>query len=206
MIDRAIQFFQAGGWVMYPLLALSLLSLTLIFERLVFWVLSAERRGAKRLGVYLRLFDGGQIEQALKDSSRDRTLEGELVRVGLASKTKNEAVLIGHIESMRSPIERFAPMLGAIIAAAPLLGILGTVTGIIKSFDLLGDASAVSDPSIVAGGIAEALYTTAFGLTIALITLFPHVYFRSRAERTLGRLETLAGVIAEFTGASLKSE
>jgi len=197
MIERAIQFFHAGGWVMYPLLALSLISLTLIFERFVFWVLSSQRLGSKRLTRYLALFDTQNIEQASKEASRDRTLEGELVRLALSSRVKSEAVLIGHVESMRSAIERFASVLGTIIAAAPLLGILGTVTGIIRSFDLLGDAAAVSDPSIVAGGIAEALYTTAFGLTIALITLFPHVYFRSRAERALGRLETLSGVIAE---------
>ncbi len=199
MIDRMIQFFLAGGWVMYPLLLMSVLSLTLIFERTVFWMFSTQRRGPSRLTRYLRLFDTNQARLASQEAAKDSTLEGQLVRVGLDAKVRNEAILIGQIESMRPAIERFAPALGAIIAAAPLLGILGTVTGIIRSFDLLGDASAVSDPSIVAGGIAEALYTTAFGLTIALLTLFPHVVFKSRAERTLGRLEILAGVIAEYT-------
>ena len=197
MIERAIQFFVAGGWVMYPLLLMSMLSLTLIFERVVFWMLSAQRTGGARLSKYLTLFDNAQDHQAMKEAATDQTLEGELVRLALSGNTRTEAVLIGHIESMRSVIERFAPIMGAIIASAPLLGILGTVTGIIRSFDLLGEASAVSDPSLVAGGIAEALYTTAFGLTIALVTLFPHVYFKARAERTLGRLETLAGMIAE---------
>ncbi len=197
MIDRVIQFFLAGGWVMYPLLMMSLLSLTLIFERLLFWVLSARRMGANRLLQYLDLFDSNQAQLAVKKATNDQSLEGKFVRLAMSSNVKSETILIGHIESMRPGIERFAPVLGAIIAAAPLLGILGTVTGIIRSFDLLGEASAVSDPAIVAGGIAEALYTTAFGLTIALITLFPHVYFKSRADRSLGRLETLAGVIAE---------
>ncbi len=199
MVEQAIQFLDAGGWVMYPLMFLSVLSLTLIFERLIFWVFSAQRRGTRRLARYLKLFDSGSIDQARDEIAKDRTLEGELVRLSLSSQRNNEAILIGYIESLRPSIERFAAILGAIIAAAPLLGILGTVTGIIRSFDLLGDAAAVSDPSVVAGGIAEALYTTAFGLTIALVTLFPHVYFKSRAERSLGRLETLAGVIAEHT-------
>tara|TARA_A100001391_G_scaffold188365_1_gene158892 strand:- start:230 stop:847 length:618 start_codon:yes stop_codon:yes gene_type:complete len=201
MIDRAIQFFLAGGWVMYPLLVMSLLSLTLIFERLLFWVFSAQRAGARRLAVYLRLYASDEDAQISKASKNDRTLEGHLVAIATSSNTTNEAILIGHIESMRTSIERFSSMLSAIIAAAPLLGILGTVTGIIRSFDLLGNAAAVSDPSIVAGGIAEALYTTAFGLTIALVTLFPHIYFKSRADRTLGRLETLAGVISEHQSA-----
>ena len=197
MIDRAIQFFLAGGWVMYPLMLMSLFSLTLIFERLVFWVFSAQRQGQRRLARYLQLYSSQESKPSKDEVSKDRTLEGELVRLASSTNTISEAGLIGHVESLRPAIERFSSVLSAIIAAAPLLGILGTVTGIIRSFDLLGDASAVSDPSIVAGGIAEALYTTAFGLTIALVTLFPHVYFKSCAERTLGRLETLAGVIAE---------
>ena len=197
MIEQAIEFFGAGGWVMYPLMFLSVLSLTLIFERLIFWVFSSQRSGSKRLARYLAMYDSDSIDQVGDEIAKDRTLEGELVRLSSSSRRINEAILIGHIESLRPAIERFAAILGAIIAAAPLLGILGTVTGIIRSSDLLGDAAAVSDPSVVAGGIAEALYTTAFGLTIALVTLFPHVYFKSCAERSLGRLETLAGVIAE---------
>tara|TARA_R110002073_G_scaffold239285_1_gene400746 strand:- start:285806 stop:286405 length:600 start_codon:yes stop_codon:yes gene_type:complete len=196
MIDSAFQFFRAGGWVMYPLLAMSLLSLTLIFERTIFWIFSAQRRGQHQLGVYINLLDTKQYTQVSKVAKDDQTLEGNFVSQGIRSENRDESLLIGHIESMRPKIERFIPMIGAIIAAAPLLGILGTVTGIIRSFDLLGDASAVSDPAVVAGGIAEALYTTAFGLTIALVTLFPHVYFKACADRALGRLETLAGILS----------
>jgi biopolymer transport protein ExbB len=197
MLEQAIQFFRAGGWVMYPLLFLSLLSLTLIFERLVFWVLGAQRSGQHRLQQYLDQIASGRIDDASQASRSDRTLEGQLVHRGLGSGAFSESVLIGHIEALRPSIERFAPTLGTIIAAAPLLGILGTVTGIIQSFDLLGEAASVSDPALVAGGIAEALYTTAFGLSIALVTLFPHVYFKARADRELGRLELLAGAIVE---------
>jgi len=199
MIDQAIQFFLAGGWVMYPLLLMSVLSLTLIFERVVFWIFSDQRNGARQLSKYLDSIGDQSSESLSLESRKDKTLEGRLVQQAMNADFPSETILIGHIESMRSPIERFAPTLGAIIAAAPLLGILGTVTGIISSFDLLGEAAAVSDPAIVAGGIAEALYTTAFGLTIALVSLFPHVYFKAKAENTLGRLEVLAGAISEFS-------
>ncbi|MFG0312850.1 MAG: MotA/TolQ/ExbB proton channel family protein [Phycisphaerales bacterium] len=196
MLDQAIQFFQAGGWVMYPLLLMSVLSLTLIFERLVFWALG-QRRGPSQLMLYMNLLQQADREDLLKRSSRDRTFEGRLVHAALGNSTTSDSALIGHIEMLRSSIERFSPTLGTIIAAAPLLGILGTVTGIIQSFDLLGEAASVSDPAIVAGGIAEALYTTAFGLSIALVTLFPHVYYKVCADRALGRLELLAGAIAD---------
>ncbi|MFG0245465.1 MAG: MotA/TolQ/ExbB proton channel family protein [Phycisphaerales bacterium JB052] len=197
MLDQVIQFFLAGGWVMYPLLLLSLISLTLIFERSMFWVFGRQRRGAHRMHAYIALLAQGESDQARSESERDQTLEGVLVQRSLRSTPVNESLMIGQIESLRPVIERFAPTLGTIIAAAPLLGILGTVTGIIQSFDLLGEAASVSDPSVVAGGIAEALYTTAFGLSIALITLFPHVYFKACADRALGRLETLAGALLD---------
>lgn len=199
MLEHAIQFFQAGGWVMYPLLAMSVVSLTLIFERTIFWVLGPQRNGARRLGVYLSSIASAPDDEIRNRACGDSTLEARLVSLSFSSETRSEPILIGHIESLRPSIERFAPTLGTIIAAAPLLGILGTVTGIIQSFDLLGEASSVSDPTVVAGGIAEALYTTAFGLCIALITLFPHVYFKSRADRALGRLEILAGAIASHS-------
>ncbi len=196
MLDQAIQFFQAGGWVMYPLLLMSVLSLTLIFERFVFWGL-VQRRGPSQLMRYIDQLQQLGRDELLKRSSRDRTLEGRLVHAALKDNTTSDSALIGHIEMLRSSIERFSPTLGTVIAAAPLLGILGTVTGIIQSFDLLGEAASVSDPAIVAGGIAEALYTTAFGLSIALVTLFPHVYYKVNADRALGRLELLAGAIAD---------
>jgi biopolymer transport protein ExbB len=197
MLDHAIQFFKAGGWVMYPLLIMSILSVTVILERIMFWVLGSQRRGSARLGELLEAIESAspsQIESLVKG---DRTLEGQLVLRAYTGTSKSDTILIGYVEQMRVTIERFAPTLGTIIAAAPLLGILGTVTGIIQSFDLLGEAASVSDPAIVAGGIAEALYTTAFGLSIALITLFPHVYFKNCADRALGRLELLAGSIAD---------
>ena len=81
--------------------------------------------------------------------------------------------------------------LSTIITAAPLLGILGTVMGIIQSFRLLGEQAVLTDPSDVAGGIAAALLTTALGLIIALVTLFPYMLFRGWSSRTIGRLEAL---------------
>lgn len=202
MLQHAIQIFQAGGWVMYPLLAMSVFSLTLIFERTFYWVLGSQRAGQRRHETYLQMLSTDQVETVQAESRSDRTLEGLLVHRSLRLRSVTEPMLIGLIESLRPSIERFSPTLGAIIAAAPLLGILGTVTGIIQSFDLLGEAASVSDPAIVAGGIAEALYTTAFGLCIALVTLFPHVYFKARADRALGRLEVLAGAIIDRSSRS----
>ena len=72
-----------------------------------------------------------------------------------------------------------------------IISLLGTVLGIIQSFRLLGEQAVLTDPSDVAGGIAAALLTTALGLIVALVTLFPYMLFRGWSSRSIGRLETV---------------
>ena len=112
----------------------------------------------------------------------------------------SDAVAMEAVEMQRPRIDRFMVALSTIITAAPLLGILGTVVGIIQSFRLLGEQAALSDPTDVAGGIAAALITTAFGLIIALVTLFPYMLFRSWSSRAIGRLETLIAAAQQGLG------
>jgi biopolymer transport protein ExbB len=88
-------------------------------------------------------------------------------------------------------MRRFMSALDTIITIAPLLGILGTVVGIIESFDMLG-ASGIEDPMAVTGGIAKALITTASGLTIAIVTVFPYNFFNARIERAAQIIEKYA--------------
>lgn len=205
MFDQALTIFRAGGWVMYPLLALSILAVTLVVERSIYWAMNLGT--GRRFAVYLADLSGGRggdggggggLKRAAEHARNDRTPLGALIRTLHAAEPPiTDGAALAAIESLRPPIERSASTLGVIIAAAPLLGILGTVTGIIQSFDLLGNARAVVDPVGVAGGIAEALYTTAFGLTIALIAVFPHALFRARSERMLARLESLAGAVVD---------
>ena len=90
--------------------------------------------------------------------------------------------------------------LSTIITAAPLLGILGTVIGIIQSFNLLGVQETLTDPRTVSTGIAEALLTTALGLVVALVTLFPYMIFRSHVERSIGRMESLIAAAQQGAG------
>lgn len=196
--------FRAGGWVMYPLLGLSILAVALVIERAIWW--SMNLGTGRRFALYLADLGAGPggLKRAAERARKDGTPLGGLIRTLHAMEgpvTEGSALTV--VESLRPPIERSASTLGVIIAAAPLLGILGTVTGIIQSFDLLGDARSVTDPVGVAGGIAEALYTTAFGLTIALIAVFPHAYFKARSERMLARLESLAGAIVDRPAADL---
>ncbi|MBZ0172249.1 MAG: MotA/TolQ/ExbB proton channel family protein [Phycisphaerales bacterium] len=205
--DALIDLFKAGGWVMYPLGVLSVLSVGLTLERLFFWVRTHSTGHMRLLQRVLKEMRRGDLAAAAAAVGRDRTVYGRYAsdlldeargrgRKGV-SQPVDESFALERAESLRPGIERWATTHATIITAAPMLGILGTVTGIIRSFRLLNAEQIVTDPAMVAGGIAEALFTTAFGLVVALMTLFPHALFRAHSERCLSRLELLAASISE---------
>ncbi len=200
--DTLREIFERGGWVMWPLFALSLVSLALSVERLLFWG-STHRPGRAawldRLSDRLRV---GDWTSARAISAKDSTVYGRVI-ARLLARTPTDAAVFELIELERPRIERFALVLSTIITASPLLGILGTVLGIIDSFQLLGAAgdNPISDPTQVAGGIARALVTTAFGLVVSAFTLFPYAFARASASRCLGRLEALGAAAIQGAAA-----
>lgn len=199
--DLAV-LIQRGGIVMVPLLVLSVISLMLSVERAWFWISMHGPGRLTRLGrlnASLRAGDAKQINKALPPR---RSVYGQLVRQ-LLKDGASDAVAIETVETQRPRIDRFMATLSTIITAAPLLGILGTVIGIIQSFNLLGVQETLTDPRTVSTGIAEALLTTALGLVVALVTLFPYMIFRAHAERSIGRMESL--IAAAQQGAGLAS-
>ena len=192
---------QRGGWVMWPLLTLSLIAVTLIVERTLFWLRLHTRARQKTLGLIAARARRGELaaaeDAAVADASVYGSFAADLIRAVREAHTPEAADAAAYqlLEDSRQPLERFSVILSTIITAAPMLGILGTVTGIIQSFRLLDAEQIAVDPAGVAGGIAEALFTTAFGLLIALTTLFPHAIFRAHTDRALNRLESLAAAI-----------
>lgn len=200
---------------MYPLLAVSLLSITLCAERFLYWLRHSEMRMTRSIHRLSGLSKRGEWA-ALRESARTGVVAGKFARLMLADEERagagdgpssrnpdiDLADVAQAIETIRGEVERFGATLSAIITAAPMLGILGTVTGIIRSFRLLGTQGPISDPSSVASGIAEALVTTALGLIIALVTLFPYSVFRAKADRCLGRLDAFGQSLAARSGAS----
>ena len=197
MIQAFYEFMARGGIAMWPLLLLSITSLTLLLERGWYFIRinrPGQVRQAARLGELLRQ---GEHEGAGRLARQSEAgLYGrfvcDLLPPATAGGGATEAAALEAIERHRRRVERFMPTLSTIITAAPMLGILGTVLGIITSFELLGPATQATDPRQVSEGIAEALLTTAAGLAVAVVTLFPYNAFRAQVQRTLGRLEALA--------------
>ena len=187
-----IEIMQRGGPIMWPLLACSLVAVAAILERLLFWVRESMTRDQDLLDRMIDFTQRGEFEAALRESKAACCAPTRMLRAGLEHRDHGlqeamEVAASDEIARMKSAMA----VLDTIITMAPLLGILGTVTGIIQSFDLLGQLQ-IEDPRGVADGIAEALITTATGLSIALGTLLPFNYFISRIQRETRRLEQVA--------------
>ena len=172
--------FLAGGPVMWPLLACSLVSLTVIVERLAFWLRADVARDRAAIEGLLETYrlggDHGESGTAPEGAVLRMLLSG-LAHREFSCARAMETVALEELKRMR----RGMSVLDTIITAAPMLGILGTVTGIIASFDMLGQVG-VEEPTAVVAGIAEALITTAAGLIISIATVFPYNYFNARIE------------------------
>jgi biopolymer transport protein ExbB len=187
-----LDLFQKGGVVMYPLLVCSLISLTVILERSLFWI--REKRWADNTLVD-EVIELARLREYPKIRERAEGAVDYVVRVlvcGLVHRdySLSKAMEMAAMEEIKK-MKRYLPVLDTLITAAPLLGILGTVIGIIHSFDMLGRAG-IQDPQAVTSGIAQALITTAAGLLIAIFTLFPYNYFVSKVEKAAVRIEKYA--------------
>ncbi|HCF91992.1 MAG TPA: hypothetical protein DF292_03615 [Firmicutes bacterium] len=182
-----------GGPVMYPLLLCSVTALAVIVERIIFFVRlrKTENGLSDRLRAARKLIAAGATNEAVllfNDS------DGPVMRVlsnGLAAANPENAELEMQAAASLERKKLFSGLsiLDTIVTAAPLLGLLGTVTGILNTFRLLGAASAMGRMESVGLGIAEALITTASGLIIAIPTLVAMNYFVHRAESVAEMLE-----------------
>jgi biopolymer transport protein ExbB len=184
------EFIDRGGWVMWPLLIMSVAALTLLFERGLFWCRMHGPRSRPRVERLIELLRNGRADEVRGLIEADTSVYADVARQLLAHGT-SEAAVIGAVESQKSRLFRFMPTLGTIITAAPMLGILGTVTGIISSFEGLSGIEGSAKPTEVGAGIAEALLTTVAGLVIAVVTLFPYNAFRAQIDLAYGRVDVL---------------
>ncbi len=185
-------FFMKGGPVMYPLLLCSIISLTVIIERAIFWIGVGMRKNQALLDEVLESCRKGDWESIRVKAKGSKNY---VIRVLISGILHREYSLSKAMESAAADeitrMGRFMGVLDTMITVAPLLGILGTVLGIIESFSML-DAFGIENPQAVTGGIAQALITTATGLAIAIVTVFPYNYFNSRIEKAAKNIEKYA--------------
>lgn len=187
-----IEIFIEGGPVMYPLLACSILALTVIIERSIFWIREDMRRDRTMVDDVMGLCQKGDWEAVRKKVSDSRDFVIKILVNGIVHRefSMTKAMETAAADEMKR-MRQYLGVLDTMITVAPLLGIFGTVIGIINSFDIIG-TSGVEHPQAVTSGIAQALITTASGLGVAILSVFPFNYFNSRVENAALAIEKYA--------------
>ena len=176
---------------MYPLLACSIV-MTVIIERIIFWIGMDKNRNKALVDEVLDLCRTGSWEtiRVKTKGSKDyiiRILVSGILHRDFSMAKAMESAAAEEIKEM----QKYMAVIDTMITVAPLLGIFGTVIGIILSFEILGSAG-IEHPQAVTAGIAQALITTATGLGIAILSVFPFNYFNSRIEKAALDIEKYA--------------
>ena len=187
-----LQIFLNGGPVMYPLLACSILALTVIIERTFFWLTVDILKSRALADEVLELCREGDWEGFRKKAQGSRNVIVRILISGVLHRnfSLNKAMEAAAVEEVKR-MRRNMGVLDTMITVAPLLGIFGTVIGIILSFDALG-AGGIDHPQVVTSGIAQALITTATGLGIAILSVFPYNYFSAKVDNAVLVIELYA--------------
>ncbi len=203
-----IDYFVRGGFIMYPILFLSILALTIILERSFYFYRLAR----------MKKVDIEEVSRAVQSGDLDRRLsvvasiKKNPVAVVLATimvniaegKKKEEFVEIGSAIASKviSNIESRIRLLPLIVQLAPLLGLLGTVTGMIQAFQVIERVGGKVNAMALAGGIWEAMLTTAFGLFVAIPTAFGHFFLERRIDALTDEVNIAASRVISVTGNS----
>ncbi len=188
------QFVMKGGYLMYPIMLCSIITMAILFERL--FALRRSRIIPERFIVEVsdlvrqQRMEDAMTQCRLNNSSIARVLMAGISRHNKPRQQVKEAIEdVGRIEA--AVLERFLTILGTIAGIAPLLGLLGTVTGMIKAFNVISHAG-IGNPQMLAGGISEALITTAAGLSVAIPAFVFYKLLRSRVDKRILRMERVS--------------
>jgi biopolymer transport protein ExbB len=198
------EIVRAGGPFMWPIILCSIGAAAIILERL--WTLQERRVLPRDLTQRVwQLVESNQVNEKVIAALEQNSPLGKVLAAGLANRHRSREIMMERLEDagrhVVHELERFLNTLGTIASISPLLGLLGTVTGIIKSFNAL-QAGAAGDPRMLSGGIAEALIATAAGLCVAIPALISYRYLRGRVEGFVIEMEKDAIKLADTVEAA----
>lgn len=189
-----LDIIQAGGWLMLPIIACSVVALTIIIERL--WSLRRSRVLPTPLLEALREASQGKFK--VDDENRRQALSsplGKIVSAALLNRNRGRDVVKESVEDTGRQVvhdlERYLNTLGTIASITPLMGLLGTVFGMIEVFTVIS-VQGTGDTELLAGGISKALITTATGLAVAIPSLLFYRYFRGKIDELVVNMEEQA--------------
>lgn len=194
------ELVQAGGWLMIPILLCSVIAAAIIVERL--WTLRQKKVIPEKLltGIWNLLSNDALTEQHISEIENGSPL-GRVLAAGLINRHLSRDLIRESIEEngrhVVHEMERFMNTLGTISTIAPLLGLLGTVIGMIRVFTAI-TVIGIGDPAQLAGGISEALITTAAGLSVAIPALIFHRHLKRKIDELVVAMEQEAMKLVEY--------
>ena len=202
------ELVRAGGPFMAPIILCSIAAVGILLERL--WTLQRKRVLPEDLIKKLSSFaEGGQVTPKIIEALEKNSPLGRVLAAALANRDRGREIMMERVQDtgrhVVHELERFLNTLGTIASISPLLGLLGTVTGIIRAFNavMLGG---MGDPRLLAGGISEALITTAGGLAVAIPSFIAFRYLRGKVERIVIDMEKIAVTFADSLNAPEKDQ
>ena len=180
-----LEVIKAGGWLMIPIIGCSVIAFAIVLERL--WTLQRRRVIPDDLTRQVwEWVSRNELNHDHIQSLQEGSPLGRILASGLVNRNRDRQVMKEGIEDtgrhVVHDLERYLSLLGTIAAVSPLLGLLGTVTGMVRIFSAISASGAVGDPSVLAGGISEALVTTVGGLIVAIPTLVAYRYLHDRID------------------------
>ena len=186
-----LELVKSGGWLMAPIIVCSIAAMAIVAERL--WSLQRERVVPEDLVVHVwQWASTDELTEERMQALREGSPLGRILASGLAGRDLDREIMKESIEEVGRHVvhdlERYLNALGTIAAITPLLGLLGTVIGMIDVFAVI-TAQGVGEPRVLAGGISEALITTAAGLTVAIPSLLFHRLLRGRVDELVVTME-----------------
>ena len=188
------ELVKAGGWLMWPIIACSVIAMAIVVERL--WIYRRRRVLPTNLVAQIwQLHQKNQLTAAHIQTVRKSSPLGRILAAGLMNRMHAREVMKEAIEEegrqVVHELERYLNTLGTVANISPLLGLLGTVIGMIKVFAAI-TTSGVGNPGVLAGGISEALITTAAGLSVAIPAVIFHRYLSGKVDRIVLSMEEQA--------------
>lgn len=193
------EIVKAGGIMMGPLILASIVAAAIFLERL--WTLQSKRVLPNELTQKVwRWVEQGQIQDKHIVALQQNSPLGKILAAGLLNRYRDRTVIRESIEDtgrhVVHELERFIGTLGTIASLSPLMGLLGTVFGMIRTFNSI-NSGGMGNPAALAGGIAEALITTAAGLTVAIPALLAYKFLRGRVQALVVQMEKEAIKLVE---------
>ncbi|MBI5682422.1 MAG: MotA/TolQ/ExbB proton channel family protein [Deltaproteobacteria bacterium] len=192
------EIIAKGGFVMAPLILCSVISVAVMIDRALFWF--GQRKGISALE-FLKLIETGKEKDGMEKARASKSSLITMLAAGVENKNPSADPRLNHagasiaMESIATEevikIKKYLPAMDTIITLAPLLGLLGTIIGMVRSFDIMSLAG-LGQPHAVTGGVAEALIATATGLAVAITTLVPYNFFLTKVEKTVEEMEYYA--------------